>query len=86
MTKVTIYTTDWCPYCTKAKGILQEAKIPFVEVDLTNNDELRTQVSEKAKMKTVPIIFFGEKCVGGCSDLMELQKNGKLNEALAAGE
>lgn len=75
---VRIYSTEWCPYCVKAKNLLKKLNIPFEEIDLTNDDDLRQQVSDKSKMKTVPIIYIGETLVGGCDDLYALHNSGKL--------
>jgi glutaredoxin 3 len=80
MPKVRIYTTDYCPYCDRAKGLLTRLGIDFEEIDLTHNDELRNEISKKAGMRTVPMIFFDEKCIGGSDDLHEFYNSGELKK------
>ncbi len=82
MIKVTVFTTDYCPYCVRAKNLLNQQKIPFTEVDLTHNDELREQVGAKAKMRTVPIIYFGELLIGGFDDLNRVHQAGQLAQKM----
>lgn len=78
---VTIYTKNYCPYCVKAKGILKAANIPFTEMDITDSPEKIEELSRKSGLLTVPQIFVGEKCLGGCSDIEKLNSEGKLFEA-----
>lgn len=78
---VTIYTKNYCPFCIKAKGILNSAKIPFTEVDITNNPEKIDELSEKSGFRTVPQIYVDDNCLGGCSDIEKLQAEGKLIDA-----
>jgi glutaredoxin 3 len=78
---VTIYTKNYCPFCIKAKGVLNSAKIPFTEVDITNSPGKIDELSEKSGFRTVPQIYVGDKCLGGCSDIEKLQAEGKLLDA-----
>lgn len=84
MRPVTIYTTDYCPYCTRAKQILTREGVAFTEVDVTGNDSKRAWLVQNTGQRTVPQIFFGEESVGGCSDLEEIVKRGQLSTKLSA--
>ena len=76
---VQIYTTSYCPYCRMAKQFFDEQAVKYYEIDVTDNQELRAELTQKANgMKTVPQIFINGKHVGGYSDMMELYKNNKL--------
>jgi len=80
---VTIYTTPWCPYCHRAKALLARKGVSFDEVDVSGDAALRQAMSERAHgRRTVPQIFVGERHVGGCDDLHELERQGKLDPLL----
>ncbi len=83
MKPVTIYTTDYCPYCTRAKQVLKSNAVPFTEVDVTGDDDKRKWLVETTGQRTVPQIFFGETPVGGCMDLEAIVKQGQLQAKLA---
>ena len=83
MKKVIIYTKTTCPYCIKAKKLLDKKLVKYQEIDVTNNDELRLQLIElSGGRKTVPQIFIGDYHVGGCDDLYLLDESGQLDEIL----
>jgi len=80
---VTIYTTPWCPYCHRAKALLARKGVSFDEIDVSGDAALRQAMSERAHgRRTVPQIFVGERHVGGCDDLHELERQGKLDPLL----
>ena len=83
MKKVTIYTTQTCPYCHAAKDLLLQKNITFEEIDVSGNPDLRGQMSKKADGRTsVPQIFFNEEHIGGCDDLYALEDQGQLDSRL----
>lgn len=85
MQTVKMYTTAVCPYCTRAKQILQArgvAQIEEVRVDL--DQSARLQMMEITGRRTVPQIFIGSTHVGGCDDLVELDSRGGLTSLLSA--
>ena len=86
MTAITIYTKDYCPYCTKAKNLLKrKGHEQITEIDITHDEALQNEMIEKSGgRRSVPQIFIGNKHVGGCDDLYALDAAGKLNELLAA--
>lgn len=75
---VTIYTKNYCPYCVKAKTLLNSLNIPYEEHDITDTPEKIEELSKKSGFKTVPQIFVGDKCLGGYSDIEQLYQEGKL--------
>ncbi len=82
--KVEVYTTTYCPYCVRAKLLLDKKGIRYTEIDVTGKEEERMKLVEKSGgRKTVPQIFIGETHVGGCDDLYALEKEGKLDQMLA---
>lgn len=83
MPSVTIYTTRLCPYCTAAKSLLRQKSVAFDEIDVTGNPGERRQMSERAAGRTtVPQIFIGDRHVGGCDDLYDLDHAGQLDQLL----
>lgn len=81
--EVIIYTKSYCPYCVKAKQLLANKKVKFVEIDITNNQSLIEEMLLKSSgRKTVPQIFIGDFHVGGCDDLYALNDKGELDEIL----
>ena len=85
MQPVVVYTTDYCPYCTRAMALLTKKHVPFTEIDLTDKDSEREELTARTGRRTVPQIFIGETHVGGCDDLYALERAGKLDGLLAAG-
>jgi glutaredoxin 3 len=75
MKKITIYTTKVCPYCVRAKMLLQRNHLPFEEVDASDK---REWLIEKSGQRTVPQIWIGDFHVGGSDDLHALEASGKL--------
>lgn len=80
---IIIYTKSYCPYCVKAKQLLNNKKLKFLEIDITNNQALIEEMLNKsAGRKTVPQIFIGDYHVGGCDDLYKLHEEGKLDKII----
>lgn len=83
MKKIEIYTTKTCPYCVKAKALLEKKGVAYHEIKVDGNDKLREELMIKSGgRKTVPQIFIGEYHVGGCDDLYALDNARKLDEML----
>jgi glutaredoxin 3 len=82
MPNIIIYTKDICPYCTKAKSLLQKKQVKFTEIKITN-EQLKAEMIAKAKGKlTVPQIFINDQHIGGCDDLYALESANKLDQLL----
>lgn len=76
MKTVTVYTTEWCPYCVSAKRFLTQRGIPFENIDLTGNDEGRDALVQRSGRRTVPQIYVGDVHVGGYDDMRALDNKG----------
>jgi glutaredoxin 3 len=82
--KVEIYTTTYCPFCTRAKSLLKSKNIAFVEIDVTEDDALRAKMIElSGGRRSVPEIFINGKIIGGFDELKALNDAGKLDGLLA---
>lgn len=71
--KITVYTAKPCPYCSRAKALLAERGLKYEEILLSYDDEPAWDaLQKKSGMSTVPQIFYGDKLIGGYSDLAAL--------------
>jgi glutaredoxin 3 len=83
MTAVTIYTTESCVFCLRAKEYLRSKGVAYEEVDVSGDEEARARLVERSRgQRTVPQIFVGEVHVGGYTDLVLLDRAGKLRPLL----
>jgi glutaredoxin 3 len=81
--KVEVYTTPYCPYCTRAKSLLKSKGVAFEEIDVSGDPAMREKMTELAKgRRTVPEIFINGKIVGGYDELRALEAAGKLDPLL----
>ena len=81
--KITIYLTQFCPYCVRAKGLLNSKAVEYEEIDVGAEPELHQVMVEKSNgVTSVPQIFIGEHHVGGCDDMFALESAGKLDALL----
>ena len=82
--RVKVYTAGCCCYCHMAKELLRKKGAAFEEIDLTGRSDLRDDLRHKAGGRnTVPQIWIGDTHVGGCDDLLSLDRAGKLDALLA---
>jgi glutaredoxin 3 len=85
MAKITIYTTPVCPYCQRAKGLLNRKNVSFTEIDVSGDEAQREAMMAHANgRRSVPQIFIGAIHVGGSDDLHALESAGKLDALLTA--
>ncbi|MBU3068403.1 glutaredoxin 3 [Aestuariicella sp. G3-2] len=84
MAAVTLYTTRYCPFCVRAKALLDHKAVTYTDISVDNNPELRQEMMAKSGRHTVPQIWIGEHHVGGCDELMALERSGDLDAMLAA--
>ena len=82
MPKVTVYTKPFCPYCTRALGLLAQKGVAVDEIEAGYDPALRKQMIERSGRYTYPQIFVGETHVGGCDDLLALERAGRLDPLL----
>ena len=79
MSKVTIYSSDYCPYCQRAKALLQARGVTdYEEIVVDGQPQLRAHMTQRTGRTSVPQIFIGETHVGGCDDLHALDARGGL--------
>lgn len=84
MAKVTIYTRMFCPFCTRAVSLLKSKGVEVNEIDAGMDAAKREEMIQRAKGgRTFPQIFVGETHIGGCDDMMALEREGKLDPLLA---
>jgi glutaredoxin 3 len=82
MAKVIIYTKETCPYCDRAKQLLNHKKVGFTEIRVDLDNEKRDEMVRLSGRKTVPQIFIDNKPIGGFDDLWELEQEGRLDSLL----
>lgn len=80
MKEVIIYTFETCPFCIRAKRLLNNKGVEFTEIDITNEKYKLNELKTMTNCSTVPQIFVDDKFIGGCDDIVELHKKGKFDE------
>lgn len=81
--KVVMYATAWCPYCSRAKALLERKQAHLEIIDIDRDPSLRQEMMARSGRHTVPQIFIGDTHVGGCDDLHALDARGGLDPLLA---
>lgn len=84
MKPIVVYSSDYCPYCSRAKYLLESKKVKFTEIKVDGKSDLRREMAAKAGRTSVPQIWIGDLHVGGCDDLFALERAGKLDALLGA--
>jgi len=83
MKKIEIYTTNYCPFCIKAKTLLKKKNIKFSEIDVSNNESLREKMSVLTNgARSVPQIFADNIHIGDCDKIHKLDQENKLDKLL----
>ena len=86
MKKIVIYTTNHCPFCVKAKLLLNKKKIKFSEIDVSNNETLRENMSTMSNgARSVPQIFSDNVHIGDCEKIYKLDQEKKIDKLLGIG-
>ena len=80
--RIVMYTTSWCGFCERARRIFQDKGVSFEEIDVESAPGHRAEMRERSGRTSVPQIFIGDTHVGGSSDLVALEKEGKLDSLL----
>ncbi|WP_246449302.1 glutaredoxin 3 [Paracoccus amoyensis] len=81
---ITIYTTPTCPFCVRAKALLNQKGVSFDEINVAADPQLRDDMMQRANgRRSVPQIFIGDVHVGGSDDLYDLERDGKLDQMLS---
>jgi len=84
MSEVTIYTKPYCPYCVRAVDLLEKKGVTFTEIEAAFDPEKRQEMMQRSGRTTFPQIFVGERHIGGCDDIMALERAGQLDPLLKA--
>jgi len=82
MATITIYTTPYCPYCVRAKQLLDNKKVTYQEIDVSDRS-LRPNMTKLTGGTTVPQIVIDDKAIGGCDELYALERAHQLDELLS---
>ncbi len=86
MTKVEIYTWKMCPFCIRAKSLLDSKGVAYQEHSIDGDSFARNAMAERANGRnTVPQIFINDQAIGGCDDLFELDQTNVLDDLLGLG-
>ncbi|MEM7082763.1 MAG: glutaredoxin 3 [Pseudomonadota bacterium] len=84
MNKMVLYGTGFCPFCIRAKQLLNHKNIDFEEIRVDKDSEQRAIMRERSGRTSVPQIFFGDHHIGGCDELYALERKGELDTLLAS--
>ncbi|GAB4176386.1 MAG: glutaredoxin 3 [Geothermobacteraceae bacterium] len=82
MKTIEIYTKSTCPYCHRAKHLLEQKSVRFTEYDITNDEHKAQEMRNRSARTTVPEIFIDGRLIGGWDDLYALDQSGQLDELL----
>ena len=83
MAQVEMYTTMWCPYCARARALLEKKGVAYTEISLDEQPSRRAEMIERAHGgRTVPQIFIDGEHIGGCDDMVALDRAGALDPKL----
>ena len=83
MARIEIYTTGYCGYCRRAKSLLEAKGAGYEEIRVDEHPERRPEMNARSGRRTVPQIFINGAAIGGCDDLFELEREGRLDGLLA---
>ena len=86
MAKVELYTTAWCPFCVRAKQLLNSKNVAFEDTDVDREPQQRAVMMQRGGARTVPQIFINDHAIGGCDELFALERAGDLDALLGAGQ
>ena len=78
--EIVMYSTQFCPYCVRARQLLQSKGLGYREIAVDHNLELRHEMMEKSGRRTVPQIWIGDNHIGGFTDLNRLESSGQLDQ------
>ena len=81
--EITMYTTRYCPYCVRARILLEGKGVVFEDIAIDGNPALRQEMVEKSMAYSVPQIWIGDQHIGGCDELYQLERQGELDALLS---
>ena len=80
---IEMYSSNYCPYCMRARHLLQQKQVTFNEIIVDSDAQLRQTMEQRSGRRTVPQIFIAGKAIGGCDELYALERQGQLDSLLA---
>ncbi len=80
--KIVMYTTAWCPYCSRARHLFESKGVPFEEIDIDARPEARAEMLARSGRHTVPQIYIGDIPVGGSDELLAREASGTLDSLI----
>lgn len=83
MNKIEIYSTPICPFCHRAKSLLDSKGVSYEEIDVSRDTKRMAEMIERSQRRTVPQIFIDGQHIGGSDDLMRIKQSGELDKLLA---
>lgn len=83
MAEIIIYTTKLCPYCVRAKHLLDKKEVSYTEIRIDEHPEKADEMTAKSQRRSVPQIFINQSHIGGCDDLYALERDGTLDKLLS---
>lgn len=86
MSDVLMYSTEHCPFCTRARQLLDNKGVVYTEIRIDEHPEKRDEMIAKSNRRTVPQIFINGHSLGGCDDLYALDQTGQLDVILTGKE
>jgi glutaredoxin 3 len=84
MSRITIYTTDTCSFCSRVKGLLQTRGVEYEEINLTRDPAGRVQLAQRTGMMSFPQVLIDGHVIGGFAELHAAAENGQLDDLFAA--
>ncbi|MCB0343066.1 MAG: glutaredoxin 3 [Pseudobdellovibrionaceae bacterium] len=84
MANVVIYSADWCPFCVRAKRLLEQKGVKYKEVNVDQHPGERQRIMTQTGMRTIPQIFINDEFIGGYTDLAAIDRTGELDKKLKA--
>jgi glutaredoxin 3 len=82
MPNIVLYASEYCPYCRRARALLDRRGAAYTVLDVNRDPRLWRDIAERTGRDTVPQIFIGDRHVGGCDDLFALDRRGELDPLL----
>jgi len=82
---VTMYATGWCPYCQRARELMETKGLVINEINVDEEAARRAEMLARSGRRTVPQIFIGDRHIGGCDDLVALDGSGELDRLILGG-
>lgn len=82
MNQIIMYSSDYCPFCMRAKSLLHKKGLNYQEINVDRDRALRQEMTQKSGKTSVPQIWIGEQHIGGCDEIHALERSGSLDQIL----